>query len=132
MRNLTRSELESEIVRLRAKVKALEASLHRQGDTCELLRVQNDYLQELLSSPDEDDVHECDTIRSRPMLNDGPITEPSSPHAIHLDELAGALEASDTTRRERAEGRLYDHCPICQRTDEHAHEFEIDETEKPN
>ncbi len=128
MRNLTRQELEVEVIHLRARLKAVEHELDRVKVSCDLLRVQNDYLQELLSPASEEDNADRDTVPAKPHLNDGPITKPSSPTAIKLDELAIALEASDTTRREREEGRFVE-CPICNRTDEHAHEIIINDSD---
>lgn len=133
MKERSPKELSETVSILRTRVNTLESELQRKRDECELLKAQNDYLQELLTAPEEDDPHERDTIPARPpKVSNGPDTKPSSPKAIRLDELAHALEASDTTRRERDEGMRYDSCPICGRTDEHAHDFIFDDDEKPN
>lgn len=115
--DMMRSELITEVARLRAQVGALGDKLRAQVEECELLRSQNDYLQELLEGD------KSDHARTLPVPSDGPTTRPSSPRAIHLDELAAALEASETARKERA-GEA---CPLCGKTEIHAHEFEWDD-----
>ena len=115
--DMMRSELITEVARLRAQVGALGDKLRAQVEECELLRSQNDYLQELLEGD------KSDRARTLPVPSDGPTTRPSSPHAIHLDELAAALEASETARKERA-GEA---CPLCGKTEIHAHEFDWDD-----
>lgn len=97
MKDLTREELEAEVRRLWTLAEDLALQLQRsrrklvkEKEEADMLRAQNDLLQELLEKDGSPDT--LPAPRPSPI---SPVkTKPSSPKAIRVEEVLAALEES--------------------------------------